>query len=72
MPMIFALSCENGHTGTVSLPWEGQSFTQSGGEMSHASPCPLCGGKMTAPSGHYEKGPDDLMVLIDLSPKALN
>jgi len=73
MTMIFTISCVNGHTGTVSLPLVGQSFTQSGGEIAHARPCPICGEKLEALSGHYEKGQyDDIMVLVDLSPKAVN
>ncbi|GAA0023132.1 hypothetical protein JOE51_004131 [Bradyrhizobium japonicum] len=70
--MKLRLRCKNGHTGLITLPFDGSSFTQSGGEISHKDPCPYCGEKLTAPSGHYEKSVDDILELFDLDPKKLN
>lgn len=63
------ITCEKcGAEGTMEMPFdipEGMPFElHAGGGVHTDQPCPKCGGKISAPSGHYKMNKKRQMVRV--------
>jgi hypothetical protein len=66
VPGTLGISCENGHTGHIQVPTILATLT--GKEMNITNACPVCGGKVSAPGGYYQRNEDGVFVRVSGMP----
>lgn len=71
MSTTIQIKCDTcGATGTIDLDVNISTLNVAG-EINVNQPCPVCGGKLCAPGGKYEKGENDILVRVgDYEPNA--
>lgn len=64
MSTTLQMTCENGHAATFVLD-KVNITSMSSVEISGDDPCPVCGGRLTAAGGRFERNADGLLDRVE-------
>jgi hypothetical protein len=71
------MTCTKGHEAEITIKDAPLANLQEGGhliltgEMNTPQPCPVCGGQLTTPGGHYEKNETGFLVRLGDAPTSI-
>jgi hypothetical protein len=69
MPTEIEITCQKcGEKGSITIEPDINEMSASD-DLEIADPCPLCGGKLSAPKGRYERDATGKLVLVDQAAK---